>query len=154
VLVDTGTVDVHASHTQYAAYLGLLAYEPHAMKATLMSRSAVHARNNHLIVNTAKSEAVHFTSAGGSVPYFIQVVLPLLKGIFLGMFFRTLNLAKAAELQKREFSSLLSMLHLQVLKGTFSVRRTTTNWTVLQECGHAPLLFNWFQSAVKHFYSA
>ena len=36
----------------------------------------------------------------------------------------------------REFSSSLSTLHLHFLKGTLDVKRSTTNWAVLQECGH------------------
>ena len=33
-------------------------------------RLAVYARNKHLIVNTSKSEVVHFNSAGENVPVF------------------------------------------------------------------------------------
>jgi len=51
----------------------------------------------------------------------------------------------------REFSSPLSTLHLHILKGTLGVKQSTTNWAVLQECGHEPLQFYWFRSAVKHF---
>jgi hypothetical protein len=36
----------------------------------------------------------------------------------------------------REFSSSLSALHLHFLKGTLGVKRSTTNWAVVQECGH------------------
>ena len=49
----------------------------------------------------------------------------------------------------REFSSPLSTLHLHFLKGTSGVERSTSNWAVLQECGHEPLQFYWFRSAVK-----
>ena len=41
------------------------------------------------------------------------------------------------------------MLHTELssfLKGTLGVRRTTTNWAVLMECGHEPLQFYWFGS--------
>ena len=38
----------------------------------------------------------------------------------------------------REFSSLLSTLHLHFLKGTLGVKQSTTNWAVLRECGHEP----------------
>ena len=34
----------------------------------MLSRLAVYARNKHLIVNTSKSEVVHFNSAGENVP--------------------------------------------------------------------------------------
>ena len=53
----------------------------------------------------------------------------------------------------REFSSPLSTLHLHFLKGTLGVKQPTTNWAVLRECGHAPLQFYWFRSAVKLFNS-
>ena len=53
----------------------------------------------------------------------------------------------------KEFSSLLSKLHLHFLKGTLGVKRFTTNWAVLQECGHEPLQIYWFRSAVKLFNS-
>ena len=50
----------------------------------------------------------------------------------------------------REFySDSLSTLHLHFLKGTFGVKRSTTIWAVLHECGHEPLQFYWFRSAVK-----
>jgi len=41
----------------------------------------------------------------------------------------------------REFSSSLSTLHLHFLKGTSGVKRSTTYWAVLRECGHEPLQF-------------
>ena len=53
----------------------------------------------------------------------------------------------------REFSSPLSTLHLHFLKGTLGVKQSTTNWAVLRECGHEPLQFYWFRSAVKLFSS-
>jgi len=53
----------------------------------------------------------------------------------------------------REFSSSLSTLHLHILKGTLGAKRSTTNWAVLRECGHEPLQFYWFRSAVKLFNS-
>ena len=53
----------------------------------------------------------------------------------------------------RGFSSSLSTLHLHFLKGTLGVKRSTTNWAVLRECGHEPLQFYWFRSAVKPFNS-
>jgi len=36
----------------------------------VLSRLAVYTRNKHLIVNTSKSEVVHFNSAGENVPVF------------------------------------------------------------------------------------
>ena len=49
--------------------LTLLTNEPRDMQ-TMLSRLAVCARNKHLIVNTSKSEIVHFNSAGENVPDF------------------------------------------------------------------------------------
>ena len=53
----------------------------------------------------------------------------------------------------REFFSPLSTLHLHFLKGTLGVKKSTTNWAVLRECGHELLQFYWFRSAVKLFNS-
>ena len=53
----------------YADDLTLLANEARDMQI-MPSRLAVYARNKHLIVNTSKSEAVHFNSAGENVPVF------------------------------------------------------------------------------------
>jgi len=33
------------------------------------------------------------------------------------------------------------------------VKRTTCNWSLLRECGHLPLQFNWFKSVVKMYNS-
>eukprot|EP00983_Pelagomonas_calceolata_P062358 1147274-Pelagomonas_calceolata.AAC.8 len=44
----------------------------------------------------------------------------------------------------KEFSSALQTLHLNFLKGTLAVKRTTTNWAVLRESGHKPLQYYWF----------
>ena len=63
----------------------------------MLSRLAVYARNKHLIVNTSKSEVVHFNSAGENVPVFDVGGATLHhKDSFryLGMvFYRTLNMA-------------------------------------------------------------
>jgi hypothetical protein len=53
----------------------------------------------------------------------------------------------------REFSSSLSTLHLHFLKSTLGMKRSTTDWAVLKECGHKPLQFYWFRSGVKLFNS-
>ena len=51
----------------------------------MLSRLAVYARNKHLIVNTSKSEVVHFNSAGGNVPVFDASVPPFITKILLGI---------------------------------------------------------------------
>ena len=42
---------------------------------------------------------------------------------------------------------------MSFLKGMLGVKRTTTNWAVLRECGHEPLQFYWFRSVVKLYNS-
>jgi len=42
---------------------------------------------------------------------------------------------------------------MSYLKSTLGVKRTTTNWAVLRECGHEPLQFYWFRSIVKMYNS-
>eukprot|EP00983_Pelagomonas_calceolata_P052710 1142962-Pelagomonas_calceolata.AAC.1 len=37
------------------------------------------------------------------------------------------------------------------LKGTLGVKRATTNWAILRDCGHVPLQFYWFKSAIKMY---
>eukprot|EP00983_Pelagomonas_calceolata_P084004 1156274-Pelagomonas_calceolata.AAC.1 len=49
----------------------------------------------------------------------------------------------------KEFSSALKTLHLNFLKGTLGVKRNTTYWAVLRECGLQPLQSYWFRAAVK-----
>ena len=71
------------------------------MQIMLSRLLAVYARNKHLIVNTSKSEVVHFNSAGENVPVFdVSGATLHHKDSFryLGMvFYRTLNMAKSAE---------------------------------------------------------
>ena len=47
----------------------MLTNEPRDMQI-MLSWLAVFSRNEHLIVNTSKSEVVHFNSAGENVPVF------------------------------------------------------------------------------------
>eukprot|EP00983_Pelagomonas_calceolata_P010951 354449-Pelagomonas_calceolata.AAC.1 len=44
----------------------------------------------------------------------------------------------------KEFASDLQVRHMTYPKSTLGVKRTTTNWDVLRECGHEPLQFYWF----------
>ena len=105
----TGTAGVHVSHMLYADDLTLLTNEPHDMQI-ILSRLAVYARNKHLIINTSKSNVVHFNSAGEQVPVFDVGGATLHHGDslrFLGMvFYRTLNMAKSAEHATRPFLAL------------------------------------------------
>ena len=102
----TGNAGVHVSHMLYADDLTLLTNEPRDMQI-LLSWLAVSARNKHLIVNTSKSEVVHFNAAGENVPV-LNVGSATLhhKDPFrcLGMvLYRTLNMAKSAEHASRPF---------------------------------------------------
>ena len=93
----------------YADDLTLLTNEPRDMQI-MLSRLAVYARNKHLIVNTSKSEVVHFKSVGENVPVFDVGAATLHNKDFsryLGMvFYRTLNMAKSTEHASRPFLSL------------------------------------------------
>jgi hypothetical protein len=53
----------------------------------------------------------------------------------------------------QEFKSDLQVRHMSFLKSTLGAKRTTTNWAVLRECGHEPLQYYWFRSAVKLYNS-
>ena len=55
--------------------------------------------------------------------------------------------------QGQEFASALQVRHLAFLKRTLGVKRTTCNWSLLRECGHLPLQFNWFKSVVRMYNS-
>jgi len=64
----TGLDDMRVSHLLYANDLTLCANNPGAMQ-TMLNRLAAYAQQKHLVVNTAKSEVVHFYSrCGASVP--------------------------------------------------------------------------------------
>jgi len=97
---------VCTSHMLYADDLTLLTNEPRDMQI-MLSRLAVYVRNKHLIVNTSKSEVVHFNSAGEIVPVFDVggATLHHKESFgYLGMlFYRTLNMAKSAEHAARPF---------------------------------------------------
>jgi len=54
---------VHVSHMLYADDLTLLTNKLRDMQI-ILGRLVVYARNKHRIVNTSKSELVHFNSAG------------------------------------------------------------------------------------------
>eukprot|EP00983_Pelagomonas_calceolata_P072258 1151637-Pelagomonas_calceolata.AAC.1 len=54
-------------------------------------------------------------------------------------------------MEGQEFSSGLQVRHMSFLKGILGVKRAITNWAVLRECGHEPLQFFWFKSAIKMY---
>eukprot|EP00983_Pelagomonas_calceolata_P006209 205959-Pelagomonas_calceolata.AAC.1 len=49
----------------------------------------------------------------------------------------------------KDFASDLKVRHMSCLKSTLGVKRTTTKWAVLRECGHEPFQFYWSKSVVK-----
>eukprot|EP00983_Pelagomonas_calceolata_P121045 1160762-Pelagomonas_calceolata.AAC.2 len=49
----------------------------------------------------------------------------------------------------KELLSGLQVRHMNFLKGALGMKRASTNWSALRECGHALLQFYWFKSAVK-----
>ena len=205
----TGTDGVHVTHLLYADDLTLTANDPNAMQ-TMLNRLDCYARRKHLIINTAKSDVVHFNSSGSNLPMFTigGVPLPHKESFkYLGMWFhKNISMAKSSEhvtapfmaatykirqfvrehalgdrphvslwlgktylvpagmyasqvwgteyiKEGQEFASELQVRHMSFLKGTLGVKRATTNWAVLRECGHLPLQFYWFKSAIKMYNS-
>ena len=96
----TGVDDVHVTHMLYADDLSLTANQPDHLQM-MLDRLSTYAQRKGLIVNTSKSEVVHFNSRGTSVPVFTLGGSQLAnKDAFkyLGMIFtKTHNMAAAAE---------------------------------------------------------
>jgi hypothetical protein len=115
----------------YADDLTLLANEARDMQI-MPSRLAVYARNKHLIVNTSKSEAVHFNSAGENVPVFeVSGATLLHKDYFRyqGMvFYRTLNMAKSAEHASHPFLASAYRIRRFVREHALADRPHTSLW--------------------------
>eukprot|EP00983_Pelagomonas_calceolata_P077727 1153978-Pelagomonas_calceolata.AAC.1 len=171
---------------------------------------ALYAQRKHVIINTAKSEVVHFNSSGSDLPVFCIGGVPLAHkesfkylgmmvhkcmsmdkssehaaGTFLASAFRVRQFVCENLLAKRpcvslwlgktyvvpagmyagqvwgteyikavnEFASDLQVRHMDSLKSTLGVKRTTTNLAVLRECGNEPLQFYWARSVVKIYNS-
>ena len=128
----TGTAGVHVSHMLYADDLTLLTNEPCDVQI-MLNRLAVYARNKHLIVNTSKSEVVHFNSSvGENVPVFDVGGATLHhKNSFryLGMvFYRTLNMAKSAEHAARPFLASAYRIRRFVREHALADRPHTSLW--------------------------
>jgi len=96
----TGVADVYVTHMLYAVELSLIANEPDQLHMMLNRLSACALRKG-LIVNTSKSDVVHFNSRRTRVPVFTLGGSQLTnKDYFkyLGMIFtKTHNMAAAAE---------------------------------------------------------
>eukprot|EP00983_Pelagomonas_calceolata_P001743 58023-Pelagomonas_calceolata.AAC.1 len=65
----TGTDGVHVTHLLNAYDLILTANDPNALQ-TMLNRLDLYARRKHLVINTVKSEVVHFNSSGSNLPVF------------------------------------------------------------------------------------
>ena len=205
----TGMPGFCVTHMLYADDLTLTANDHNALQK-MLDRLHVYAQRKHLIINTAKSEVVHFNSSGPDVPVLRVGEVPLVHKEsfkYLGMMFhKRMSMAKSSEhavgpfmasayrirqfVQEKsltgrphvslwlgktyvipagmyggqvwgteylrhgkEFASDLQVRHMSFLKSTLGVKRTTTNWAVLRECGHEPLQYYWFRSAVKLYNS-
>jgi len=59
-----------SNHLLYADDLTLMANDPDAMLTMLNCLHWYYAQRKHLIINTAKSEVVHFNSSGSNAPAF------------------------------------------------------------------------------------
>ena len=93
---------------------------------------SVYTKNKHLIVNTSKSEVVHFNSTGENVPVFDVGGAALHhKDSFryLGMvFYRTLNMAKSAEHASRPFLASACRIRRFVREHALADRPHTSLW--------------------------
>ena len=65
----TGTDEFRVTHMLYADDLTLIANDPDALQV-MLHRLYAYAQRKHLIINTAKSEVVHFNSSGTDLPIF------------------------------------------------------------------------------------
>jgi len=121
----------------YADDLTFLTNEPRDMQI-MPSRLAVYARNQHLIVNTSKSEVVHFNSAGEMFLFLMLAVPPFITKIILGIwylgmvFYRTLNMAKSAIHAARPFLASACRIHRIVQKYALADRPHTSLWGSLK----------------------
>jgi len=206
----TGTPEFSVTHMLYADDLTLTANDPGEMQ-TMLDHLHRYAQAKHLIINTTKSEVVHFNSRGTANLPTLRVgdeVLQCKDSFkYLGvMFHKCMSMAKSSEhatgsfmasayrikqfvheidlagrpqvplwlaktyvvpagmyggqvwgtefvKEGTEFKSALQVRHMSFLKGILGVKRSTTNWAVLRECGHLPFQFYWFKSAIKMYNS-
>eukprot|EP00983_Pelagomonas_calceolata_P122916 1160951-Pelagomonas_calceolata.AAC.1 len=70
-------------------------------------------------------------------------------GMYAGQVWGTEYIKPGKDSANSEFVSDMQVLHMTYLKSMLGVKRTTTNWAVLRECGHEPLQFYWFRYIVK-----
>jgi hypothetical protein len=96
----TGTENFHVSHLLFADDLTLLSNSEDDMQR-MLNRLHLYAKKKHLIINTSKSEVVHFNSQGPRLPTFRVggAALQCKESFkYLGMVFhKTLNMEKSSE---------------------------------------------------------
>mmetsp|Transcript_26797 Transcript_26797/g.72348 ORF Transcript_26797/g.72348 Transcript_26797/m.72348 type:complete len:767 (-) Transcript_26797:740-3040(-) len=127
----TGTENVCVTHMLYADDLTLLSNEPGALQ-TMLSRLTVYARKKHLVINTLKSEVVHFNSKGINLPVFTigsDTLAHKDSFKYLGMmFYRTLNMAKSAENAARAMLTSAYRIRRFVREHTLADRPHASLW--------------------------
>eukprot|EP00983_Pelagomonas_calceolata_P006251 207064-Pelagomonas_calceolata.AAC.1 len=72
----TGIAEFYATHMLYADDLTLMANDFVASQA-MLNRLHAYAQRKHLVINSAKSEVVHFNSSGSDLPVFRIGGVPL-----------------------------------------------------------------------------
>ena len=96
----TGMPGFCVTHMLYADDLTLTANDHNALQK-MLDRLHVYAQRKHLIINTAKSEVVHFNSSGPDVPVLRIGEVPLVHKEsfkYLGMMFhKRMSMAKSSE---------------------------------------------------------
>eukprot|EP00983_Pelagomonas_calceolata_P020936 657886-Pelagomonas_calceolata.AAC.1 len=71
-----GTAEFYVTHMLYTDDLTLMANDPVALQA-MLKRLHVYAQRKHLVINTAKSEVVHFNSSESDLLVFRIGGVPL-----------------------------------------------------------------------------
>eukprot|EP00983_Pelagomonas_calceolata_P120841 1160743-Pelagomonas_calceolata.AAC.1 len=127
----TGTEDVCVTHMLYADDLTLLTNEASVLQ-TMLCRLAVYARKKHLMINTAKSEVVHFNSKWNNLPVFTigsNALAHKDSFKYLGMmFYRTLAMSKLAKNAPRAILTSAYRILRFVHEHTFADRPHASLW--------------------------
>ena len=127
-VLDVGSATPH--HKDSFRYMGMVFY-----RTLNMAKSAEHAARPFLASAYRKRRFVrgHALADRPHTSLWLAKTYVIPAGMYGSQVWGTVFLQAG-----REFSSLLSTLHLHFLKGTLGVKQSTTNWAVLQECGHEP----------------
>ena len=133
------------AHKDSFKYLGMVFY-----KCMSMSKSSEHAAGPFMASAFRVRQFVreNFLTNRPYVSLWLGKTYVVPAGMYAGQVWGTEYIK-----QGKEFASDLQVRHMSYLKSTLGVKRTTTNWAVLRECGHEPLQFYWFRSIVKMYNS-